>query len=515
MASSFPNFEQQPDPQQPDPQQPDPQRPDPQRTDSRQLTQSSEPPVRGLHSTLRTPSTAEQREPQALDDGERSSRRSMLWIGSGLLALVLFGCVATSAVGFAFFSRDGAGGTASLSRAQTVSNASGGLSAPAPQVTAQPLVLVATPEAGVDYETAALMNIYEQVNQSVVNIAIFGTTADLGTLHSGLPGQPPLVPPGEPGEPAPDFELPNIPDDVLLPFSGGSGFVWDMDGHIVTNNHVVEGAREVQVTFPDGTMAIADVVGTDIDSDLAVIKINPRGYNLVPVQRGDMTNVRPGMRVAAIGNPFGLESTLTSGIVSALGRTIPSQGLYQIPEAIQTDAAINPGNSGGPLLNERGEVIGVNAQINSDTRSNSGVGFAIPISIVERVVPSLIETGDYQHAYIGVAGGSLNPVCAEALGVPPTLRGAMINEVRRGSPAARANLRGANGIVEGRYSVICRGVGIGGDIVTGIDGQPVNQFDDVLIYLERYTTPGDTVTFTILRDGDERQIDVTLAARPE
>ncbi len=511
MASSFPNFEQQPDPQQPNPQQPN----------SQQLAQTSESPARGLHSTLRTQPTSTQptstqptsgrRDPQ-LGDGERSSSRSLLWIGSGLLALVLFGCVATSAVGFALFSRDGAGRTASVSRAQTVSNASGGLSAPALQVTAQPLVLVATPEAGVDYETAALINIYEQVNQSVVNIATFGTTADLSAFHSELPGQPPLLPPGEP---TPDFELPNIPDDVLVPFGGGSGFVWDVDGHIVTNNHVVEGASEVQVTFPDGTTAVAEVVGTDIDSDLAVIRISPRGYNLVPVRRGDIANVRPGMRVAAIGNPFGLESTLTSGIISALGRTIPSQGLYSIPEAIQTDAAINPGNSGGPLLNEQGEVIGVNAQINSETRSNSGVGFAIPISIVERVVPSLIETGNYQHAYIGVSGGSLSPVCAEALGVPVTLRGAVINEVRRGSPADRANLRGADGFIEGRYSVVCNGVGIGGDIVTGIDGQPVNQFDDVLIYLERYTTPGDTVTFTVLRDGDERQIDVTLAARPE
>ena len=182
---------------------------------------------------------------------------------------------------------------------------------------------------------------------------------------------------------------------TLLEVSSGSGFVWDSLGHVVTNNHVVEDAEQLQVTFSDGTVAVADLVGTDADSDLAVLRIEPDGYILVPVAVGNMDDVQVGMRVAAIGNPFGLEGTLTSGIVSAIGRSIPARGGFSIPDSIQTDAAINPGNSGGPLLNEQGELIGVNAQIRSDVRANSGVGFAIPVSIVERVVPSIIENGRY------------------------------------------------------------------------------------------------------------------------
>ena len=299
-----------------------------------------------------------------------------------------------------------------------------------------------------------LRNVYEQVNPAVVNITILMNHPAIGG-NSDIP-----VPNG--GE-----------EDGLTPVGAGSGFVWDTQGHIVTNYHVVEGAEQVQVTFSDGTMSIAQVIGTDEDSDLAVIQIDPTGYNLIPVRSGKIEDLYVGMRVAAIGNPFGLRGTLTSGIVSAIGRSIPSRGSFSIPDSIQTDAAINPGNSGGPLLNERGEVVGVNAQIRSEVRANSGVGFAIPISIVARVVPSLIEKGRYDHSYMGVSGVTFSPICASELDVAPSTRGVVVSEVLRGGPADRAGLQGATRRIDTRYPGVCP-AGAGGDLVTAIDGQPVD-----------------------------------------
>jgi 2-alkenal reductase len=305
----------------------------------------------------------------------------------------------------------------------------------------------------------------------------------------------------------------DIPGEIT---SSGSGFVWDADGHIVTNFHVVESADKVQVTFSDGTMSIAEVVGEDEDSDLAVIKIDPTGYGLVPVQLGSMDDVYVGMRVAAIGNPFGLRGTLTSGIVSAIGRSIPapSLGNYTIPDSIQTDAAINPGNSGGPLLNERGEVIGVNAQIRSEVRANSGVGFAVPVSILARVVPSLIENGRYEHSYLGVRGETFSPICGPDLDLDPQQRGVLVAQVLEGGPAERAGLRGADRRIETEFPSICPTIA-GGDLVTAIEGQPVSSFDEMLTYMARYTSPGDTVQVTVLRDGAEQQFDLTLGTRPQ
>jgi 2-alkenal reductase len=221
------------------------------------------------------------------------------------------------------------------------------------------------------------------------------------------------------------------------------------------------------------------------------------------------------MRVAAIGNPFGLQGTLTSGIVSAIGRSIPAptMGNYSIPDSIQTDAAINPGNSGGPLLNERGEVIGVNAQIRSEVRANSGVGFAVPASILGRVVPSLIENGRYEHSYLGVSGVTYSPLCGPDLDLDPAQRGVIVEQVLDGGPAERAGLRGANRPVDTEYPTICPDV-TGGDLVTAIEGQPVSSFEEMLTYLARYTSPGDTVQLTVLRDGEERQVDLTLGTRP-
>ena len=354
-----------------------------------------------------------------------------------------------------------------------------------------PRIVVATPEGGVDYESAVLMNIYSQVNPSVVNITGLNTGSSLNEI---MPHQ--------------------FNDEDLLPSGGGSGFVWDREGHIVTNHHVVDEVSQLQVTFSDGTVAIAEVVGSDVSSDLAVIRIDPEGYTLLPVQRGGFDTVRVGMRVAAIGNPFGLAGTLTSGIVSALGRSIPAQNAFSIPGSIQTDAAINPGNSGGPLLNEQGEVIGVNAQIRSEVRANSGVGFAIPIAIVERVVPALIADGIYRHSYLGVSGTTLSPICADDLALDKELRGAYISRVLRGTPASRAGLQGGSGSSNTNYISICPG-NVGGDLITAIDGQAVTTFDDILTYLEYNTSPGDKVSLQILRDRELLSIEVTLGARPE
>ncbi len=414
------------------------------------------------------------------------SRGRPALIAIAIATVILLSSCFLLAVGAAFFGLNSVSSAAArparsnqLAHVVQVSNPT-----PRPQVVVQP------PPDGIDYESAVLRNIYEQVGPSVVNITV-------EMSHPTVSGS---------DTPPSDLEI----------TSSGSGFVWDTDGHIVTNYHVVEGADQVQVTFNDGTMSIADVVGEDEDSDLAVIKIDPAGYELVPVRLGSMDDVYVGMRVAAIGNPFGLQGTLTSGIVSAIGRSIPAPtvgGNYSIPDSIQTDAAINPGNSGGPLLNERGEVIGVNAQIRSEVRANSGVGFAVPASIIGRVVPSLIETGTYAHSYLGVSGVTFSPLCGPELSLDPKQRGVIVEQVLDGGPAERAGLRGASRQVQTKFPSICPGV-TGGDLVTAIDGQPVTSFEEMLTYMARYTSPGDTVELTVLRNGEERQFDLTLSARP-
>lgn len=363
------------------------------------------------------------------------------------------------------------------------------LATPVPST--QPVVIS---EGVADYETAVLIAIYEKVGPSVVNV-------DVLTFERNLPQQ--LLPPSS-----------QIDPDTLIPQGQGSGFVWDTEGHIVTNAHVVDSADRVQITFPDGTVTIAEVIGMDRHSDLAVLKIDPAGYTLVPVLPGDLDQMKVGMRVAAIGNPFGFAGTLTSGIVSAIGRSIPGLASFSIPESIQTDAAINPGNSGGPLLNERGEVIGVNAQIRSSERANSGVGFAIPITIVERVIPVLIAEGRYEHSFIGISGNTFSPICAEGLGLDSGIRGAYVAAVLPGTPAAKGGLRGGDEEIQNDSIGICP-TAAGGDLITAIEGNPVARFDDLLVYLARYTSPGDSVTLTVLRDGKTIEVDVTLAPRPE
>jgi 2-alkenal reductase len=296
----------------------------------------------------------------------------------------------------------------------------------------------------------------------------------------------------------------------MMPLGQGSGFVYDSSGNIITNAHVVHGAEQIEVTFYDGLTRAAQVVGEDLHSDLAVVNVDlPANVQALPL--GDMNQLAVGQTVVAIGNPFGLSGTLTRGIISALGRTIPALTIFSIPQAIQTDAAINPGNSGGPLLNLNGEVIGVNAQIetNGTSNSNVGVGFAVPVSIMHRVIPALVEKGEYVWAWLGVRGGDLNPTLVDAMNLPVE-QGAYLAEVIAGGPSDKAGLHGASNTA----TVDGRTVDIGGDVVTAIDGQPVKTFDDMLIYVALNTSPGQQVVLTILRDGKSQDVTVTLEPRP-
>jgi 2-alkenal reductase len=298
----------------------------------------------------------------------------------------------------------------------------------------------------------------------------------------------------------------------------GSGFVWDKQGNIVTNNHVVEGATKINVTFSDGTILPATVVGQDASSDLAVIKVNAAEAPLYPVVLADSTRVKVGQVAIAIGNPFGLENTLTVGYVSALGRSLPAQARtsngssasYSIPDVIQTDAPINPGNSGGVLLNSTGQVIGVTTAIASQSGSSSGVGFAVPSAIVAKVVPGLVRDGRYTQSWLGISGTTLTPDLAEAMELKSTQRGALVAEVTSGGPAEVAGLKASAQTT----TIAGREVKVGGDVIVAVDGQRVSTFEAVVAYLVRATTPGQKITLTVLRGGQEQQLSVTLGERP-
>jgi S1-C subfamily serine protease len=291
----------------------------------------------------------------------------------------------------------------------------------------------------------------------------------------------------------------------------GSGFIIDDQGHIVTNNHVVSGGDLVVVNFYNGIQRRAEVIGTDVDSDLAVVKVDQMPEGTHPLSLGNSDQVIPGQWVLAIGNPFNLNSTMTVGVVSAVGRAIPSVTQFNIPQAIQTDAAINPGNSGGPLLDLNGEVIGVNAQIatGGNVRANAGVGFAIPVNIVRRVVPVLIREGSYQWPWLGVRGGDVNLFIQEANNLDNQM-GAYIAEIISGGPAEQAGLQGSTGTtnVDGVPTPV------GGDVVIQANGNPVEDFTDLLVDVA-FSNPGDQMELTIIRDGRQRTLTVTLEARPE
>jgi S1-C subfamily serine protease len=290
----------------------------------------------------------------------------------------------------------------------------------------------------------------------------------------------------------------------------GSGFVIDREGHVVTNNHVAEAAEELLVTLADEHTVPASVLGTDPGSDLAVLQIDVPAEELTVAEMGESATLRVGQRAIAIGNPFGLERTITTGVISSLARTLPRDDSdFQLAELIQTDAAINPGNSGGPLLDSRGKVIGVNTAIASNTGINSGVGFAIPVDIVRRVAPELIARGRYRHPWLGITGGTITPELVEAASLPVET-GVLIAEVEPDSPADKAGLRG------GSQQVQVSGLPmlVGGDIVIAINEVQVKGFDDVVNYLAGHTSVGDVVTLTIVRGAQETEISVTLEERP-
>lgn len=292
--------------------------------------------------------------------------------------------------------------------------------------------------------------------------------------------------------------------------AAGSGFILDDEGHILTNNHVVANATQVTVVFYDGIEAHARIIGTDANSDLAVIRVDKLPEGAHPLPLGDSDQVQVGEWVVAIGNPFALDSSMSVGIVSAVGRTIPSLTSFSIPQAIQTDAAINPGNSGGPLVDLKGQVIGVNAQIETGgtTRANAGVGFAIPSNIARHVVPSLIESGSYAWPWLGVEGGSVNLAIMQANGLD-TQQGAYINSVVAGGPAAQAGLHGSTGTRQ----IDGLDVPMGGDVVVEVDGRPIPDFGSLLVDTA-FRQPGDIIELTVLRNGQRLQLVVTLGARP-
>jgi len=365
---------------------------------------------------------------------------------------------------------------------------------PVAAVNAAPVARSAAVIGNVADLEATLEQIYTQVNPSVVAIQV----VESASATSGLP-----------------FGHPNLPQGQPQAQALGSGFVWDKDGHIVTNNHVVDGASKVSVTFYDGTTVPATVVGNDPDSDLAVIKVDYPADQLQPVKLADSQQVKVGQLAVAIGNPFGHENTMTVGFVSAIGRSIPADGgtgttSYTIPDVIQTDAPINPGNSGGVLTDDQGAVMGVTAQIDSPVRASVGIGFVIPSSIVGKVVPELIKSGKFEHTYLGISGGSMVPDLATAMNLKSNQRGALVGKVTSGGPADQAGLKGS----EQQVTINGESVNVGGDVIVAIDNQPVKTFDDIVAYLVSSTNVGQTVTLTILRNGQQQDIKVTLAARP-
>jgi 2-alkenal reductase len=331
---------------------------------------------------------------------------------------------------------------------------------PAPRVE-EPLDLAAA-------EEQLLVRLYEQVSPSVVNLAVY-------TASGG---------------------------------GGGSGFIIDSDGYIVTNNHVIEDAEMILVRFSDETVVEAELVGADADSDLAVIRVDVPVDLLKAVPLADSSSLRVGQRAIAVGSPFGFEQTMTTGIISALGRIVRQESSYPLLQLIQTDAAINPGSSGGPLLNAEGEVIGVNTLIFSSSGSSAGVGFAVPVNTVKRVVPSLIATGGYADPWLGIRGLSLKPIIAEALDLPVD-QGILLQRVAPQGPADRAGLRGNDRRVEFEGMRLPTG----GDIVVAINGVETRDMDDLDVSLAEYMV-GQTVTLDIFRGEEMLRVDVILEERP-
>jgi S1-C subfamily serine protease len=361
--------------------------------------------------------------------------------------------------------------------------------APLPTQLPQPTL---APELGavMSQQEALLVELYRRASPAVVSIEVRGNN------NLGLPSDHPPVP----GE-----------DGVV---GQGSGFLFNDQGHIVTNNHVVENATVLQVRFYDGSTTIAELIGTDPDSDLAVIKVGRLPVGAAPLPLSDLQEVQVGQTAVAIGNPFGEQNTLTVGVISGLGRTLAgparADGRFSIPNIIQTDAAINPGNSGGPLLNIRGEVIGVNTAIAVSLGGSNfeGVGYAVPASTVARIVPVLISAGRYDHPWMGISMYSVDAFLAQRFALTVE-QGVLVTQVNPQSPAATAGLQGGTQAEEYNGSTLL----LGGDIITAINSQPVSDADDLIGYLDLQFEVGDTITLTILRNGENRDLQLTLEAR--
>ena len=339
-----------------------------------------------------------------------------------------------------------------------------------------------------DAEYLVLTNLYERLAPSVVNVEVIALESE----------------------------------DNLLDLGRGSGFVYDSMGHIVTNAHVVAGARRIEVTFSTGYVIEATVVGTDPYSDIAVLKVTVDRARLFPVTLADSNLVRVGERAIAIGNPFGLASSMTVGIVSALGRQLPSAELlnagvlasFNNPSIIQVDTDINPGNSGGPLLNSRGEVTGINTAIRTDSGSFQGVGFAVPSNTIRRVVPELIENGRVDYPWIGIStlpsdSGFSTAALAEALNLPVEA-GVLIDSVNADSPADKAGLLGGNRLVTVRATSVCAG----GDIIVAVNDTYVKDIDELLAYIVMYSRPGDVLNLLVVRGTETFELPLTLESRP-
>ena len=290
----------------------------------------------------------------------------------------------------------------------------------------------------------------------------------------------------------------------------GSGFVYSDEGYVITNQHVVQDAERVMITFLDGEAYIGNVIGTDRDLDIAVVKVEPTNTYLQPIKIGDSSKLKVGEKIAAIGNPFGLSGSMTSGIVSQMGRLLPQETGYSIPDVIQTDAAINPGNSGGPLIYMKGEVVGINTAIQSATGEFSGIGFAVPANTVKKVVPVLIQDGEFKHPWMGISGTDVDPELAEVRGLNSS-KGFLVVSVIEGSPAETAGLLGVTETKE----TDGREFALDGDIILSIDGETVRKISDILVHLQREKSVGDEMVLSVNRGGEILELTMVLEERPQ
>ena len=290
----------------------------------------------------------------------------------------------------------------------------------------------------------------------------------------------------------------------------GSGFVYSDEGYVITNQHVVQDAQKVMITFLDGEAYIGNVVGSDRDLDIAVVKVEPTNTYLQPIKIGDSSELKVGEKIAAIGNPFGLSGSMTAGIVSQMGRLLPQETGYSIPDVIQTDAAINPGNSGGPLINMKGEVVGINTAIQSATGEFSGIGFAVPSNTVKKVVPVLIENGEFKHPWMGISGTDVDPELAEVRELKSS-KGFLVVSVIEGSPAETAGFLGVTETEERDG----REFALDGDIILSIDGETVRKISDILVHLQREKSVGDEMILSVNRNGEMLELTMILEERPQ